>query len=332
MKLKNENLKREIMQKMAPHLTVRQLGKLESVISVALATYDDLSEEVSAKPEPHADIDLVEAFLSAKRVEGCSEKTIAYYQSSIRKLVTCVGKDVGDMSTDDIRQFLATQQLRGLGMVSIDNLRRIFSSLFSWLEDEDYITKSPARRIRRVRTAIRVKEVLSDEHIEVLHDGCLNARDLAMVDILLSTGMRVGELVKINRQDVDFAGRRCIVFGKGNKEREVYFNARTKIHLERYLATRTDTCPALFVSLSAPHTRLTVSGVEIRMRTIGRLMGLGHLHPHKFRRTFATMAIERGMPIEQVQHLLGHVKIDTTLHYAMVNQTNVRNAHRKYIV
>ena len=223
------------------------------------------------------------------------------------------------------------QEKNNLSKVTIDNLRRIFSSFFSWLEDEDYIAKSPVRRIHKVRTDTLVKEVLSDENIETLRDSCNGPRDLAMIDLLLSTGVRVGELVKMNRDDIDFQERQCKVFGKGNKEREVYFNARTKIHLQRYLESRTDDNPALFVSLAKPHTRLTISGVEMRLRKLGKEAHLYKVHPHKFRRTLATMAIDRGMPIEQVQKLLGHVRIDTTLHYAMVNQQNVKIAHRKFI-
>ncbi|MBP3573422.1 MAG: tyrosine-type recombinase/integrase [Prevotella sp.] len=275
---------------------------------------------------------LVGVFLSAKRIEGCSEKTIHYYQSSIEKLLNAIDKGICEITTNDIRCYLATQQeSRQLSKVTIDNLRRIFSSFFSWLEDEDYITKSPVRRIHKVRTDTLVKEVLSDESMEILRDSCTEIRDIAMIDILASTGIRVGELVKMNRDDIDFQERQCVVFGKGNKEREVYFNARTKIHLKRYLEQRTDSNPALFVGLSSPYTRLSISGVESRLRLLGKRTNILKVHPHKFRRTLATMAIDKGMPIEQVQKLLGHVKIDTTLHYAMVNQTNVKLAHRKYL-
>lgn len=275
---------------------------------------------------------LVSVFISAKRIEGCSEKTIGYYKSSIDKLLIAIPKDIHEITTNDIRCYLAQQQdSKNLSKVTIDNLRRIFSSFFSWLEDEDYITKSPVRRIHKVRTDTLVKDVLSDESMEILRDNCTEIRDIAMIDLLASTGIRVGELVKMNREDIDFQERQCIVFGKGNKEREVYFNARTKIHLKCYLEQRTDNNPALFVSLSSPHSRLTISGVENRLRQLGKRANIIKVHPHKFRRTLATMAIDKGMPIEQVQKLLGHVKIDTTLHYAMVNQTNVKLAHRKFL-
>ena len=275
---------------------------------------------------------LVSVFISAKRIEGCSEKTIGYYKSSIDKLLIAIPKDIHDITTNDIRCYLAQQQdSKKLSKVTIDNLRRIFSSFFSWLEDEDYITKSPVRRIHKVRTDTLVKDVLSDESMEILRDNCTEIRDIAMIDLLASTGIRVGELVKMNREDIDFQERQCIVCGKGNKEREVYFNARTKIHLKCYLEQRTDNNPALFVSLSSPHSRLTISGVESRLRQLGKRANIIKVHPHKFRRTLATMAIDKGMPIEQVQKLMGHVKIDTTLHYAMVNQTNVKLAHRKFL-
>jgi integrase len=182
-----------------------------------------------------------------------------------------------------------------------------------------------------VDAGTQVKEVLTDENLELLRDKCKNIRDLAIIDLLSSTGIRVGELVKLNRNDINFAERECIVFGKGNKERIVYFNARAKIHLQEYLKTRKDKNQALFVSLAKPHTRLQISGVETRLRELGRRVKLPRVHPHKFRRTLATMAIDKGMPVEQVQKLLGHVKIDTTMHYAMVNQTNVKLSHRKFI-
>lgn len=276
--------------------------------------------------------DLEQAFIAAKRLEGCSEKSLTYYHSTLHKLLTAIDKPMDAITTADIRSYLASiQETRSLSRVTIDNIRRIFSSFFSWLEDEDLIRKSPVRRIRKVRAESLIKEVLTDENLEVLRDSCIEPRDLAMIDLLVSTGIRVGELVKMNRQDIDFQERQCVVFGKGNKEREVYFNARAKIHLLNYLRERSDDNPALFVSLHAPHSRLTIGGVESRLRAVGSHANIHHIHPHKFRRTMATMAIDKGMPIEQVQRLLGHVRVDTTLHYAQVNQNNVKQAHRKYI-
>ena len=327
-----ETIIQAVLDGMRAVLTENQLEMLTDVTRKALSECEITPKATEEEQRNKENVELLGAFISSKKVEGCSDKTIHYYKSSIEKLIATVKKNVCNIATNDIRCYLAEQQeQRGLSKVTIDNLRRIYSSFFSWLEDEDYITKSPVRRIHKVRTDALVKEVLTDENIEVLRDSCQELRDIAMIDLLLSTGMRVGELVKINRNDIDFQERQCVVFGKGNKEREVYFNARTKIHLKKYLEQRTDTNPALFVSLHEPHTRLTISGVEVRLRQLGKRVNLNKVHPHKFRRTLATMAIDKGMPIEQVQKMLGHVKIDTTLHYAMVNQTNVKMAHRKFL-
>lgn len=323
---------RTIIEKINCIVTIEQIKIITEIIENELSMYEIKKKENDDEIKMRENSHLVAVFLSAKKIEGCSEKTIHYYQSSIEKLLSSISKEVRDINTNDIRCYLAEQQdKRDLSKVTIDNLRRIFSSFFSWLEDEDYIAKNPVRRIHKVRTDTLVKEVLSDENIEILRDSCTDIRDITIIDLLSSTGIRVGELVKMNREDIDFQERQCVVFGKGNKEREVYFNARTKIHLKRYLEERTDNNPALFVSLAKPHSRLSISGVESRLRLLGKRVNIHKLHPHKFRRTLATMAIDKGMPIEQVQKLLGHVKIDTTLHYAMVNQTNVKLAHRKFL-
>lgn len=276
--------------------------------------------------------DLLALFLTAKEVEGCSPKTIAYYEATLRHMNTTLAKSYTQIESDDLRRYLNDYEVnRGSSKVTIDNIRRIMSSFFSWLEDEDYIVKSPVRRIRRVKTAQVTKEVLSDEELEVLRDACESKRDLAIVDLLASTGMRVGELVRLNRKDVNLHERECLVMGKGNKQRPVYFDVRAKLHLTEYLSSRADKSPALFVALDSSARRITVGSIELRLRDLGRTAGVNRVHPHKFRRTLATHAIDKGMPIEQVQKLLGHAKIDTTMHYAMVNQNNVKASHRKYL-
>lgn len=275
---------------------------------------------------------LLPYYLAAKKIEGCSEKTLRYYETTVTNALASIDKTVKHITTDDLRQYLDLYQRRNnAGKVTIDNIRRVLSSFFSWLEDEDYILKSPVRRIHKVKTGTTVKETYSDESLEIMRDHAENIRDLAMIDLLASTGMRVGEMVKLNREDIDFENRECIVFGKGDKERKVYFDARAKIHLQNYLRSRTDEAPALFVTLLKPYNRLNISGVEIRLRELGRKLNIPKVHPHKFRRTLATMAIDKGMPIEQVQQLLGHQSVDTTLQYAMVNQANVKISHRKFI-
>ena len=313
-------------------LSVEQLDLLKYALQSILAEYIIEKKMTDCEQELKDKILLLNAFLSAKKVEGCSEKTLDYYRATLQRMLVAIDKAITQISTNDVRQYLSDfKEQRGSSKVTIDNIRRIFSSFFSWLEDEDYIVKNPVRRIHRVRADSLVKEIISDEAMEILRDSCTEMRDLAMIDLLASTGMRVGELVRMNIADIDFQERQCVVFGKGNKERTVYFNARTKIHLSNYIVSRKDSNPALFVSLSEPFNRLNISGVEKRLRFIGNQVNIARVHPHKFRRTLATTAIDRGMPIEQVQKLLGHVKIDTTLHYAMVGQNNVKNSHRKFI-
>lgn len=318
-----------IVQQMLPYLNNVQLQKLQEVLEYSFYNY-----EISSKVEETEDDSqkLIDAFVYAKRIEGCSEKTLKYYRTTIEAMTEVINKGVRHMQTDDLRAYLTEyQEKHGSSRVTIDNIRRILSSFFSWLEDEDHILKSPVRRIHKVKTATNIKETYTDEELEKMRDNCVELRDLAIVDMLASTGMRIGEMVLLNKVDINFNERECVVFGKGDKERVVYFDARTKIHLQNYINSRSDNDPALFVTLRAPHTRIKIGGIESRLREIGRSLKIEKVHPHKFRRTLATMAIDKGMPIEQLQQLLGHKRIDTTLQYAMVKQSNVKQAHRKYI-
>lgn len=324
-----EKVIKEIEQKMASILNNEQKEKLKEVL---LYTFYNI-EVTSIKDELVEDTtDYAKMFIAAKRIEGCSERTLNYYETTIKTMVDKLSKKVNSIETEDLRNYLSEYQAKNnCSKVTIDNVRRILSSFFAWLEDEDYIMKSPVRRIHKVKATQTVKETYTDEELEEMRDACVEIRDLAMVDFLASTGVRVGELVNLDRVDIDMQERSCVVLGKGGKEREVYFDARTKIHLQNYLNSRTDNNPALFVSLLRPYDRLKISGVEIRLRELGKRINIKKIHPHKFRRTMATKAIDKGMPIEQVQVLLGHRKIDTTLQYAMVNQNNVRNSHKKFI-
>lgn len=325
--MKND-LIRTINSEMNSYLNNYQLGKLSEILEYNFYNYEVIEVEKNKKEK----INYIALFIASKSVEGCSERTLNYYETTIANMVCEINKDIKVIETDDLRYYLTSYQGKNnCSKVTIDNIRRILSSYFSWLEDEDYIVKSPIRRIHKIKTNKIVREAYSDETVEKLRDGCKELRDLALIDFMSSTGVRVGELVKLNKNDINFEERSCIVFGKGSKEREVYFDARTKIHLEKYLSKRNDENPALFVSLLFPHNRLEISGVEIRLRKLGRDLDLNNVHPHKFRRTMATKAIDKGMPIEQVQRLLGHAKIDTTLQYAMVNQNNVKMSHHKYI-
>lgn len=314
-----------ILNEMAEYLSVPQMKKLQEVL------ISNLSENSAPKTEI-SNTEYLQMFLEAKKIEGCSNRTLQYYRVTVEKLFESIVIPVRKISTETIREYLSGyQQINNCSKVTVDNVRRNISSFFSWLEEEDYILKSPMRRIHKIKTKKQVKEIISDEAIERLRDNCKCERDLAMIDLLYSTGIRVGELVNLNISDVDFESRECIVFGKGDKERRVYFDAKSKLHLQDYLKMRTDDNPALFVSLDAPHSRLLISGVEIRIRELGRKLCLTKIHPHKFRRTMATRAIDKGMPIEQVQKILGHSQIDTTMQYAIVNQNNVKTSHQRYI-
>ena len=327
-----EQIINDVLRAMQGTLNNSQLRMLQETLSILLTTVSILPTDEDYTSKDPDNQELLSKFLDAKRVEGCSEKTIHYYENTLRKMFDELKKSMVQVTTDDLRTYLSDYRKRtNCSKGNIDNLRRIFSSFFSWLEDEDLILKSPVRRIHKVKTEKQVKETYTDETIETLRDGCTCLRDLAMIDLLSSTGIRVSELVGLNRVDVDFEGRECVVFGKGSKERPVYFDARTKVHLKNYLDSRTDDNPALFVSLQNPHDRLEISGVEIRVRELGRKLGVGRVHPHKFRRTLATKAIDKGMPVEQVQKLLGHSKIETTMEYAMVDQGNVKTSHQKYL-
>ncbi len=325
-----EDFINEVMEGMLPNLDNIQMIQLERVLGQVLMHYD-MSESNQKRDESNGAI-LLDRFIAAKRIEGCSEKTLDYYQNTINAMISTLDKHTCRITTEDLRTYLMSyQEEHCSSRITIDNIRRILSSFYSWLEDEDYIVKSPVRRIHKVKTASSIKETYSDEDLEKMRDNCTELRDLAMIDMLASTGMRVGEMVLLNQEDIDFSERECVVFGKGDKERMVYFDARTKLHLQEYLHSRSDDNPALFVTLRAPYERIKIGGIEHRLREMGKRLDINKVHPHKFRRTLATMAIDKGMPIEQLQQLLGHQRIDTTLQYAMVKQSNVKIAHRRYI-
>ena len=323
-----------ITKDMEDSLTDYQLNKLKESLIMNFEKVEFIikTDELKHQEELDENITMIESFISSKQIEGCSDRTIKYYKEIIDKFNDSFDKSIKRISTEEIRSYLSNyKEMSSCGSTTIDNIRRVLSSFFSWLEDEDYIIKSPIRRIHRIKTPTTVKEVLTDENLEKLRDECENIRDLSLIELLISTGMRVGELVNLNISNLNFEDRSCIVLGKGNKEREVYFDAKTKLHLKEYISKRNDNNDALFVSLREPHQRLSISGIELIVRNLGVNTNINKVHPHKFRRTLATMAIDKGMPVEQVQKLLGHVKIETTMHYAMVNQSNVKLSHRRYI-
>ena len=324
---------KEVTTKMADFLDDNQRIRLREILTEICLNYQiEIIEQTKRQETQKNNTDILDRFIASKEIEGCSTRTLNYYRDNINKMLDTVNLPINEITTEILRNYLSDYKSNSnAGMVTIDNIRRTLSSFFAWLENEDYIVKSPVRRIHKVKTTRRVKETLTDENLEKLRDTCSNVRDLAILELLISTGMRVGELIRLNISDINFQERSCIVLGKGNSEREVYFSAKSKMYIEKYLETKTDDNEALFVSLIKPYNRLGISGIEITIRNLGRKSNINKVHPHKFRRTMATMAIDKGMPIEQVQKLLGHLKIDTTMEYAMVNQNNVKNSHRKYV-
>lgn len=326
----NDKFIQEVLSYLPPSLPNFQKEGFLVALNKALQ-----GKKVFVDPEAKKDLSNEEAiklFIASKALEGCSERTQKYYKANIKMALDAMEKNYTLISSADIRNYLMFVENNGkAGKVTIDNIRRVISSFFSWLESNDYIAKNPVRKIKKMKACKKVKDTYTDESIEILREHATNPRNIAIIDFLYSTGVRVGELVKLNISDIDFVNRECVVNGKGNKQRKAYFDAITKIHLNNYIESRKDNNPALFVSLLSPHNRLEISGVEILLRKIGKEAGVKKVHPHKFRRTLATKAIDKGMPIEQVQRLLGHSKIDTTLEYAMVDDSNVKHSHKKYL-
>lgn len=314
--------KNEILSAMKNALTEEQMVLLTN-------TLDEMVDTLKTTPSNE---ELLKLFETAKNVEGCSSKSLKYYLYILRNFFAKVPKESKSITTDNIRAYLDDYSANSsTSKVSMDNIRRVLSSFFSWLEEEDYIRKNPVKRIHKIKALKTIKQAYTEENIETLKDSCSSLRDKVIIELLASTGMRVGELVSLNKDSIDLENKQCIVLGKGGKQRQVYFDSKTKIHLINYLASRIDDNDALFVSMFKPFNRLQISGVEIMLRKLGAATNINKVHPHRFRRTLATKAIDKGMPVEQVQILLGHTKIDTTMHYAIVDQTNVRNSYRKYI-
>ena len=319
----------EIQRKMLPYLNNEQLLHLKAVLE---ASFQGVIIEMGEEQPKAGEQDSAAAFITAKRIEGCSEKTLAYYSKTIEAMLNGVGKLPQQITTDDLRKYLTDYQTqRHSSKVTIDNIRRILSSFFSWLEDEDFIVKSPVRRIHKVKTAKIIKETYTDEALELMRDNCSTVRDLAIIDLLASSGMRVGELVTLNREDINFNERECVVFGKGNKERKVFFNDRSILRLSEYIDYRKDNCEYLFCSLKKPFRRLNVGGVETNVKNIGKKAGVANCHPHRFRRTMACNALKKGMPIEQIQALLGHENIETTKVYLCIDTDKLAVEHNRYL-
>ena len=275
--------------------------------------------------------DYLQEFLDVKALEGCSKATIENYKFNLNKFLLGVGKDPTEIATQDIRKYLADyKRERGVSNTTLDNMRRVFQSFFTWMHREGYVLKDPCAAVNKIRADKIIKNPYSDEEMELMREAAKNLREKAIIEVLYSTGMRIGELEKLNKDDIDFVNGKAIVFGKGAKEREVYFNVKAQLALKKYLENRNDTNEALFVGLQSPYNRLKVSTYEKILRELGGRCGV-HCHPHRFRRTCATILLNKGMPIQEVSKVLGHAKLETTLIYCEINQQSVAANHKKYM-
>ena len=273
----------------------------------------------------------LQEFLDVKALEGCSKATIKNYKFNLNKFLLGVGKDPTEIATQDIRKYLADyKRERGVSNTTLDNMRRVFQSFFTWMHREGYIIKDPCAAVNKIRADKIIKNPYSDKEMELMREAAKNLREKAIIEVLYSTGMRIGELEKLNKDDIDFVNGKAIVFGKGAKEREVYFNVKAQLALKKYLENRNDTNEALFVGLQSPYNRLKVSTYEKILRELGGRCGV-HCHPHRFRRTCATILLNKGMPIQEVSKVLGHAKLETTMIYCEIDQQSVATNHRKYM-
>lgn len=327
-----DKLREEILQKMRTELSNEQLDKLEAVLDIVLYRYKVTQDTNELIVRDNANDKLLQRFLSTKLIEGKSKKTVSRYRLILKIMIDYFGKSVKEINTDDLRYYLARyQQDRYVCNNTLDGMRRIFSSFFTWLNDEGYIIRNPTRMLKKIKVERIIRKPLSDEEREKLRCACKEERDLSIIEFLYSTGVRVSEMIGLNRDNIRFLERETVVLGKGSKERMVYLNASACLHLKRYLDTRNDKNPALFVSMNSPHKRLTVSGIEAILKELGKRAGIKKVHPHRYRRTAATNALNRGMPLQEVSMMLGHSKVETTMIYCAVEQESVKFNHKKYL-
>lgn len=306
---------------MREHLSRDQMHLLRDALEAVFAPQDSGAQDNER---------YLQEFIEAKRVENLSERTLNYYATTLHRMLEYIDKPVRLVDANDIRRCLSWGLTeRKVSPVTVNNERRCMSTFFQWLENEDIIRKSPVKRTKALKEEKGDKKPFSDEEIARLREGCVTEREKAIFELLLSSGMRVSELCGLDRDGMDFSGRECEVLGKGNKRRTCFFSAAAKLHLERYLESRDDDNPALFVSTQGKHSRIGKCGIERIVREIGRRAGVTNVHPHRFRRTMATNNLRRGMKLEEIQQLLGHSNMDTTLIYAKVDKEMLKvNARR----
>lgn len=315
------------LQEMTPKLSLNQLRELQNSL------YKCFAEATNSSVKQLSNNDYIDRYISAKKVEGMAESTIKSYKSSITKFLNyCDDKLIVRITTDDVRAAINRYKDEShCSDLTLDTFRRRISAVFSWLLEEEYIVRNPVSRVHKINYTKKVKTVFSEEEIERIYDNCVSYRELALIGLLNSTGVRVGELATLELSRLDLDNRECVVHGKGNKERTVYFDSKTKLYLEKYLETRNDDVDAVIITKIKPYRKASIRTIQREVGKLGALAEIPKCHPHKFRSTLATRAIDKGMPIEQLKELLGHTEIDTTLVYAQVQQKNIKRSHEQFL-
>ena len=327
-----EKITMEILREMMPLLNQEQLNKLKEVVRVKLCGYEIRQQETALMCENQNWQNYLQIFLGRFEQNGKSEGTVEQYRFHLSRLFSYIGKNVEDISDDDLIEYIHKYKtVRKPSNRYLNNIRLVFNSFFRWLQRKKVIMRNPVDGLEPIKYRQEIKRPFSSEEMEKVRCACEQERDLAIVEFLYSSAVRVSELCQLNRDEICWESNDVLVLGKGNKEREVYLNARAHLHLRKYLESRTDGNPALFVSSKSPHKRLTRSGVRNILKAIGEKAGVEKVHPHRFRRTSATDLLRMGMPIEQVQELLGHTKIETTRIYCTITKEQVRTSHRRYM-
>lgn len=318
------------------YLSEEQREKLKDILYITLHEYDVIERCTDVVLYNHEDNEkYITLFLGFKRIGNRKESTLNYYETEIRKLLNFLNKKVIDITAEDIGYYLAWYKMQDknrkhpVSPATLDTLRRIYNSFFVWLLNNGYVHKNPIALLEKGKMDKKVKKAFTEEELQLIRNACKDVRTLAMVDFFTASGVRVSEFCSVNISDIDWNRKELLVTGKGNKQRTVYLNAISLISLQRYLKTRKDNNEALFVSKNKPYNRLKPSAVRSVLHDLEKETGT-YIHPHKFRRTLATRLLERGMKIENIQRILGHEKIETTLIYCNVSQIDVKYEYSKF--
>lgn len=321
----------EVLRRMQAVIGETQLTELKNVLNMVFAGCE-LAENTELQVVDRSWMGDLDDFLMSKALEGKSPETVGRYRYELNRLLSYVNKGVADILPGDISGYMRMyKKIRQVSNQTLKNVRTVYSSFFSWLRDRDRIRKNPMMLVEDVKVESVIRKPYSDEDREKMFRACTTLRDKAMLEFLYSTAVRVSELARLDRKDIRFGTKDIIVYGKGAKERRVYLNDRTNMYMREYLQSRTDDNPALFAGTKIPHGRMTKAGIEDAIRRIGRRAGVEKAHPHRFRRTALTNALNRGMPLQEAMLMAGHSKPETTMRYCTVDMEAVQYHHKKYL-